>query len=126
MANEVSKRRDTTNNVFVTINLAIVAGLTSLNTKWLILFIGITLNVLWWLLIRNYKDLNTAKFSIIMDIEKKLGFRPLGAEWNRLKKNSNYINATLLENAFPIIFSLSYIIYLLYNNRECILEIIKI
>lgn len=72
MANSVSQRRDTMNNIFVTLNLAIVAAI-SINWDVKSLFIlvaGIVVSVIWLLFIRNYKLLNTEKFNVINDIEK--------------------------------------------------------
>lgn len=92
MANSVSQRRDTMNNIFVTLNLAIVAAI-SLNWDVKSLFIlvaGIVVSVIWLLFIRNYKLLNTEKFNVINDIEKKLPVKPFNDEWKRLEKNKKY------------------------------------
>ena len=89
MANSVSQRRDTMNNIFVTLNLAIVAAI-SINWDVKSLFIlvaGIVVSVIWLLFIRNYKLLNTEKFNVINEIEKKLPVKPFNDEWKRLEKN---------------------------------------
>ena len=92
MANSVSQRRDTMSNIFVTLNLAIVAAI-SINWDVKSLFIlvaGIVVSVIWLLFIRNYKLLNTEKFNVINDIEKKLPVKPFNDEWKRLEKNKKY------------------------------------
>lgn len=92
MANSVSQRRDTMNNIFVTLNLAIVAAI-SINWDVKSLFIlvaGIVVSVIWLLFIRNYKLLNTEKFNVINDIEKKLPVKPFNDEWKILEKNKKY------------------------------------
>lgn len=92
MANSVSQRRDTMNNIFVTLNLAIVAAI-SINWDVKSLFIlvaGIVVSVIWLLFIRNYKLLNTEKFNVINDIEKKLPVKLFNDEWKRLEKNKKY------------------------------------
>ena len=92
MGNSVSQRRDTMNNIFVTLNLAIVAAI-SINWDVKSLFIlvaGIVVSVIWLLFIRNYKLLNTEKFNVINDIEKKLPVKPFNDEWKRLEKNKKY------------------------------------
>lgn len=92
MANSVSQRRNTMNNIFVTLNLAIVAAI-SINWDVKSLFIlvaGIVVSVIWLLFIRNYKLLNTEKFNVINDIEKKLPVKPFNDEWKRLEKNKKY------------------------------------
>lgn len=92
MANSVSQRRDTMNNIFVTLNLAIVAAISiNWDVKSLfILVVGIVVSVIWLLFIRNYKLLNTEKFNVINDIEKKLPVKPFNDEWKRLEKNKKY------------------------------------
>lgn len=65
MANSVSQRRDKMNNIFITLNLAMMAAVSiTWDIKSLfILRAGITICILWMLNIRNYKLLNTAKFN---------------------------------------------------------------
>ena len=112
MANSVSQRRDTMNNIFVTLNLAIVAAI-SINWDVKSLFIlvaGIVVSVIWLLFIRNYKLLNTEKFNVINDIEKKLPVKPFNDEWKRLEKNKKYQDGTKLEKILPIMFIVLYLI----------------
>ena len=56
MANAVSERRDTMNNLFVTLNLAIIAAISFMwDTKTLALLIaGIIVCAVWILFIRNF------------------------------------------------------------------------
>ena len=79
MANSVSQRRDNMNNIFITLNLAIMAAVSiTWDIKSLfILIAGITICILWILNIRNYKLLNTAKFNVINSIEEKLPSAPV-------------------------------------------------
>ena len=112
MANSVSQRRDTMSNIFVTLNLAIVAAI-SINWDVKSLFIlvaGIVVSVIWLLFIRNYKLLNTEKFNVINDIEKKLPVKPFNDEWKRLEKNKKYQDGTKLEKILPIMFIVLYLI----------------
>lgn len=112
MANSVSQRRDAMNNIFVTLNLAIV---TAISITWdikslFILTAGVVVCVIWLLFIRNYKLLNTEKFDVINDIEKKLPVRPFNDEWNKLKSNKKYKDGTKLEKSLPIMFIALYVI----------------
>ena len=71
MANSVSQRRDAMNNIFITLNLAIVMAVSvtwDLKTI-LILVAGIATCIIWLLFIRNYKALNTEKFNVIMRLK---------------------------------------------------------
>lgn len=112
MANSISQRRDTMNNIFVTLNLAIIAAISiTWNIKSLfILVAGIVVCVIWLLFIRNYKLLNTEKFNVINSIEKNLPVQPFNDEWEKLKNNKKYTDGTKLETILPIIFIILYII----------------
>lgn len=83
MANSISQRRDTMNNIFVTLNVAIIAAVSiTWNIKSLfILIAGIVVCVIWLLFIRNYKLLNTENFNVINSIEKNLPVQPFNDEW---------------------------------------------
>lgn len=112
MANSVSQRRDNMNNIFITLNLAIIAAVSiTWDIKSLfILIVGITICILWILIIRNYKLLNTAKFNIINSIEEKLPSTPFKDEWQFLKNSKKYMDSTTLERILPIMFIILYIV----------------
>ena len=112
MANSISQRRDTMNNIFVTLNLAIMAAVSIV---WdiksiLILVAGIVVCVLWLLFIRNYKQLNSAKFDVINGIEKNLPAQPFCEEWAKLQSNKKYMDGTKLEKWLPVMFIALYIV----------------
>lgn len=112
MANTVSQRRDAMNNIFITLNLAII---TAVSVTWelkslLVLTAGIVTCVLWHFFIRNYKALNTEKFNVINALEEKLPVKPFQDEWDRLKRNEKYMDGTKLEMVLPIAFSSIYIV----------------
>ena len=111
MANSVSQRRDNMNNIFITLNLAIMAAVSiTWDIKSLfILIAGITICILWILNIRNYKLLNTAKFNVINSIEEKLPSAPFKDEWQFLKNSKKYMDSTTLERILPITFIILYI-----------------
>ena len=111
MANSVSQRRDNMNNIFITLNLAIMAAVPiTWDIKSLfILIAGITICILWMLNIRNYKLLNTAKFNVINSIEEKLPSAPFKDEWQFLKNSKKYMDSTTLERILPITFIILYI-----------------
>ncbi|MBP3222222.1 MAG: hypothetical protein J6M43_09340 [Neisseriaceae bacterium] len=121
MANNISQRRDTTNNVFITLNLAIITAVSSISSienisKFVILIFGMGICFLWFLLIKNFKTLNKIKFEIINEIEEKLPLQPFKDEWERLNelKNSEekYKNFTKIESYLPLVFSVLYLIYM--------------
>lgn len=112
MANTVSQRRDAMNNIFITLNLAII---TAVSVTWelkslLVLTAGIVTCILWHFFIRNYKALNTEKFNVINALEEKLPVKPFQDEWDKLKRNERYMDGTKLEMVLPIAFSIIYIV----------------
>lgn len=83
MANSISQRRDTLNNLFVTLNIAI---LTTISIRWdlkslIVSFAGILLCSIWIFILINFKILNSKKFEVINDIESKLPEKPFAKEW---------------------------------------------
>lgn len=110
MANGVSQRRDTMNNLFVTLNIAVIAAVSWMwDVKTVFLCVaGLVICVVWLLYINNFKRLNTAKFQVIYDLEERLGVTPFKDEWDILKKTKRYLEGTKLERILPIAFALGY------------------
>lgn len=110
-ANATSQRRDSMNNLFASLNLAIFAAISfAWNMKSLVLLVaGTVLCIVWIIFINNYKLLNQEKFNVINSLECSLGRQPLNDEWEALKKCKKYKDATWLERIMPIAFVLIYI-----------------
>ena len=110
MANGVSQRRDTMNNLFVTLNIAVIAAVSWMwDVKTVFLCVaGLVICVVWLLYINNFKRLNAAKFRVIYDLEERLGVTPFKDEWDILKKTKRYLEGTKLERILPIAFALGY------------------
>lgn len=114
-ADRISDRRQTANSFFVTINTALVALVgyihigseTSKELYWLIALAGMALSYMWYRLIRSYRDLNTAKFKVVHEIEKKLPISPFDAEWEVVGRGENrklYLPFTHIEVGIPWVF----------------------
>ena len=110
MASGVSQRRDTMNNLFVMLNIAVIAAVSWMwDVKTVFLCVaGLVICVVWLLYINNFKRLNTAKFRVIYDLEERLGVTPFKDEWDILKKTKRYLEGTKLERILPIAFALGY------------------
>ena len=77
---KTSDRRQHANNYFITINTALISliGLSFqikffeniAGVKSVLAFLGIVICIVFWFLIRSYKQLNTGKFAVIHEIEK--------------------------------------------------------
>src|SRR6476469_3153169 len=80
MADRVSARRGTANSFFLTVQTAMVMALgftdQELAASWwasgLVAGAGVALSTTWWLQLKSYRDLNRAKFDVILSMEKQL------------------------------------------------------
>ena len=112
LANSVSQRRDSMNNIMSTLNIAILTTTSAFwDTKSIAFcFIGIGASLVWILLIEHYKKLNNAKYEVILKLEEKLPSKPMSDEWDILCSQKKYREGTNLERYLPIPFIIVYII----------------
>jgi len=87
MADRTSARRGVANSFFLTVNTGVLALLGTVNARWYPAAAGILLCVTWWALLKSYRDLNRAKFAVILAMEEQLPVRVYGDEWGRLRKD---------------------------------------
>ena len=122
MADRISARRALTNTFFLTLNTAVftLIGVFVQNEQqaatWLLAF---PLTALlgqcgaWFYLVRSYRQLNTAKYQVIGQLEERLPASPYWrAEWNALgegKDRSKYWPLTHIETWIPILFAGTYL-----------------
>lgn len=122
-AEKVSDRRQNANNHFIAINTALISLLgVSAQIKILqdlgrmrVLFsiLGLLICIIFWNLIRSYKQLNAGKFAVIHEIEKQLPLSLYRYEWKILaegKKPKIYYPFSHIELLIPQIFGLIYLI----------------
>lgn len=134
----ISARRATANSYFLTINsgltalVGLLAAAADASSKNLpksddVAFvatagIGVVLSGTWWLLLRSYRDLNSAKFKVITEIETAhLPVKIFEREWEILKADDGipwwkgrYAELGFVERAVPVIFL---VVYLLLGAR---------
>lgn len=134
MADRVSQRRDQSNRFYVTIVSALAAivvviarfgvpadgangALSDIGFLAIGLF-GLALSGVWWLNIRSYRTLNSAKFEIINRIEKHLPFAGYSEEWQILRPPEGrkpYLQLTRVEQFVPIIFMALFALLIAYS-----------
>ncbi|MHA1882105.1 MAG: RipA family octameric membrane protein [Candidatus Thorarchaeota archaeon] len=122
-AENISDRRQNANNFFITINTALItilgvslqleilAGLISLRVA--IGIAGIIICVIFWFLLRSYKQLNSGKFKVIHEIEKHLPMALYAYEWKLLGEGNDkkkYYPFSHVEIFIPWVFALFYLI----------------
>lgn len=126
MADRISSRRQIANSFFLSLNTALIAllGYNELfsthrlpNVIFVITIAGLLLCYTWYRTVRSYRDLNTEKFKIILEIENRLPISPYYAEWidiGKGKKPRLYLPFTNIETCIPwIFFSLHLLLLLL-------------
>lgn len=130
MADRISARRGTANAFFLTLQSALVTlagvahpassqgGLVTVDRFGLVMLsiVGLVLSSTWWLLLRSYRDLNGAKFKVILVMEEQLEAQPFGDEWRYLKDDpvkkrllARYAELNVIERIVPVIFALLYV-----------------
>ncbi len=118
---KTSDRRQSANSYFLTINTALISiiGLSTQieffqESKWVYILlsaIGVIISIIFWFLIRSYKQLNTGKFKVLHQIEERLPIALYENEWKILgegKDNSKYFPFSHIELYIPIVFGLIY------------------
>lgn len=120
---KTSDRRQHTNNYFITINTALISliGLSFQikifeNVSWiksLLAGVGIIICIVFWFLIKSYKQLNAGKFKVIHEIEKNLPLALYKYEWEVLgegKDKNLYYPFSHVESLIPWVFGLIYLL----------------
>jgi hypothetical protein len=121
MADRVSARRANANAYFITIQGALVAALgflagrtPAVDDRYLmaITAVGVLASGTWFLLLRSYRDLNRAKFTVINELETLLPLQPFADEWSELKRDPvrkwrpRYAELGTIERVIPVLFGL--------------------
>ncbi len=135
MADRVSSRRNLTNVFFLTLNTSIVAAMGFAFEKLQHILIPLpivavlfatlfALCLVWWWLLRSYRNLNSAKFKVIGQLERRLPASPFQTgEWRELGEGldiKKYLPLTVLEQYVPIFFIGAYALvgwYVFYGVR---------
>lgn len=123
MADRISARRQTANNFFLSISSALVGvgglsvsrgGLSMpLTYIWASAVSGVFVSLLWWRLITSYRDLNSAKFKVVHEMETLLPVKPYHAEWAEVgggKVSKLYLPVTHAERIVPIGFGILHLV----------------
>jgi len=117
MADRISVRRGLANSFFLTANTAVVALLAAQQVRWYLPVAGLALSISWWMLLKSYRDLNKAKFEVILRMEEHLPVRLYASEWEQLRGGSRgrgqYRELWAIERIVPLIFATIYLAELL-------------
>ena len=120
MADRVSARRATANTFFLALHAAVVTVVAALypassslpldrSGLRLLTAAGAALSVAWLLALNRYRDLNTAKYRVITDLEKQLPSAIYTDEWRLMKKKKiGFTELGQVERLVPIVFTVIY------------------
>ena len=120
MADRISQRRDQSNKFYATVYSALAAVLlltarfdlsdSALTIVFLAVgTVGAALALIWWLNIKSYRAINSAKFDVIHEIETRLPFPGYQREWELLRPTDSppkYLQLTRIEQYVPAVFLL--------------------
>lgn len=89
MADRVSQRRQSANTFGLALNSTLISVFGIFFTvknsvphwSWLVALTGIWESLVWWFLIKSYRQLNTAKYQIVHRIENRLPVKLYEDEW---------------------------------------------
>ena len=120
MADRVSARRAAANTYFVSVHSAIVAALAFLGSRVpppptgllvAVCGVGVLAAGVWFVLLRSYRELNRVKFSVIIELEKRLPARVYNDEWALIQQTrtggwrSRYAELGAVERLAPLLFA---------------------
>ncbi len=127
MTDRISQRRGTANTFFLTFNTAIVGALGSFYDKLppdasIAMFTAAgLLAITWAVLLRSYRNLNSAKFKVIGLVEERMPARLYyDAEWKALGEGKDWckhVPLSVVETIVPLVFLCIYI-YLFVIARQ--------
>jgi len=125
MADRISARRMLANTFFVTVNTGLAAFLGSHSFHWYVAIAGIMLSLAWWMLLKSYRDLNSAKYRVIHAMEVRLPAQIFSDEWAMLKRErvkfalkrstlkewwTQYRELGTVERVIPWVFAVIYVV----------------
>ena len=118
LADRVSQRRAGANRLYVTLLTGILillaaffrygAGTVPVWIGWSVFgIVGMLLSASWFIVIRSYRQLNSGKFPVLLELEKKLSYPFFAREWELLEEGKNvnrYWKLTVVETFLPVGF----------------------
>ena len=123
MADRISQRRAVTNTFFLSLNTIVFSVFGAvwahqprhISTLGATLVLGVLVGecCAWWMILRSYRQLNTAKYTVIGLLEERLPASPFwAAEWTALGEGKDwrlYMALTHVERWVPFGFALIYV-----------------
>lgn len=129
LADRVSQRREGANRLYVSLHVGLVVFIAALlrfgfgdAPERLVLTtiggVGALLSVSWLVVIRSYRQLDTEKFRVLHELEKRLPYQFFTLEWNpeaERGKSNRYWKLTHVEVTLPFIFFAMFLALIVYS-----------
>ncbi|HUB14011.1 MAG TPA: hypothetical protein VMB34_18825 [Acetobacteraceae bacterium] len=129
--NKISDRRGAAHTLLLTVNTSLItvygfllsqqttSGVQRAPWVWIVPVAGMLIAAAWYLLVRSYRALNSAKFAVIREIESRLPARLFELEWHYINHGGGraYLQLTRIEQYVPVVFGLCYVAALLSALR---------
>ena len=129
LADRVSQRREGANRLYVSLHVGLVVFVAALlrfgfgdAPEGLVLGtvggVGALLSVSWFVVIRSYRQLNTEKFRVLHELEKRLPYQFFTLEWDpeaKGGKSNRYWKLTHVEVTLPVIFFAMFLALIAYS-----------
>lgn len=118
-ADKITDKRQSTNNFYLGVNSFILAvasylAVSKVNTVSILISVsGLLVSIVWLKNINSFKQLNSAKFKVIHELEEYLPARIYQKEDEYLQKG--YYKLTAVEKWIPVIFGVLYVIIILIS-----------
>jgi hypothetical protein len=126
-AEKVSDRRNYVNTFYLTLTTSIVGVVGYVKTnnidddKYLVIGLSICailICIYWISLLENYRKLNSGKFKVIHEIEKRLPLNLFDYEWEKLGRGKDkklYKKMSNVEKGIPIIFGALFLFVIFFE-----------
>ena len=129
LADRVSQRREGANRLYVSLHIGLVIFIAALlrfgvgdAPEHLVLGmvggVGALLSVSWFVVIRSYRQLNTEKFRVLHELERRLPYQFFTLEWDpeaKGTKSNRYWKLTHVEVSLPVIFLTLFLTLIVYS-----------
>ena len=123
MADRVSQRRALANSFFLALHTALFGlsvGLSGLSSGQIenqaaglvASLFGFPFTYVWYRVLKSYRQLNSAKYKVVHELEAKLPVAPYDNEWEKAGRGKDpnlYVPLTVVEGWVPQVFAIGYL-----------------
>jgi hypothetical protein len=114
MADRLSGRRAVANSFFISLETALTAAFgfwiggeetLSIRKTVTMCLVATTISTLWWMQVTSYRNLSSAKFKVIHELEQNLVAAPYKNEWALIKHERKWhLDISQIERFIPLVY----------------------